>query len=221
MPAGGRGERFGGTTPKQLVEIDGKPLLTWTLERLLAAGLEGLTVALPESWLQTISQIFDDRAAVTWVAGGETRQDSVAACLRAAPEDVDLMLVHDGARPAVAVRDVQATVAAVGVDHGAVLGRPVVDTIKRLDGDRIIETVDRRALFRAETPQVFRREILSQALERCAREEFTGTDEATAVERLEGARINVARATLPNPKLTRQQDLAWIQMLLRQNGDSA
>lgn len=220
MPAGGRGERFGGDTPKQLIEVAGKPLLAWALDRLLGAGLDGLTVALPERWLASAPEIFPDHRGLSWVAGGASRQQSVAACLASSPDDVDLVLVHDGARPAVSIRDVVATIAAVGEDDGAVLGRPVADTLKRLKGSRVTGTVDRRPLFRAETPQVFRREVLDRALEISARDRFVGTDEASIVERLEGVRINATMATRPNPKLTHRQDLPWLQSLLQENGDS-
>lgn len=148
--------------------------------------------------------------------GGASRQQSVAACLASSPDDVDLVLVHDGARPAVSIRDVVATIAAVGEDDGAVLGRPVADTLKRLDGSRVTGTVDRRPLFRAETPQVFRREVLDRALEISARDRFVGTDEASIVERLEGVRINATMATGPNPKLTHRQDLRWLELLLKE-----
>ena len=216
MPAGGQGERFGGETPKQMIEVSGKPLLAWTIERLLAAGVEGLTVALPEDWLPSASAILGADERICWVAGGRSRQRSVAACLAASPERVDLVLVHDGARPAVAIDDVLATIAAVGEDDGAVLGRPMVDTLKQVEDGRILGTVDRRTLFRAETPQVFRRQILARALEQGEQDGFDGTDEAAMVERLAGARINVAMAGRPNPKLTLPQDLPWVRMLLQE-----
>lgn len=221
VPAGGRGERFGGDTPKQLAIAAGKPILAWTVARLLGAGLAGLTVALPEDWLHAMPEslrLHDD--GVSWVTGGTNRQQSVAACLATCPRDVDLVLVHDGARPAVSIRDVAATIAAVGDDDGAVLGRPVVDTLKRLEAGRVAETVDRRSLFRAETPQVFRRDVLVRAVEACARDGFVGTDEAAIVERLEGVRINAAMATRPNPKLTERQDLLRIELLLQEDGNS-
>ncbi len=216
VPAAGRGKRFGGATPKQLIEVGGKPLLQWTLERLLAAGVRGLTVALPEPWLPAVLDRFEVPKEVAWVAGGESRQDSVAACLEACPEEVSLVLVHDGARPAVAISDIESTITAVGGDDGAILGRRVVDTIKQLGDGRVIGTVDRRFLLRAETPQVFRRAVLLEALGRSRAEGFMGTDEASIVERLQGVRINYVLATCANPKLTEPQDLALLEVLLRQ-----
>lgn len=220
VPAGGRGDRFGGATPKQLLPIAGKPLLAWTLERLLACGLTGLTVALPEDWLSSAAQILPEDDRVSWVAGGTNRQLSVAACLEASPDDASLVLIHDGARPAVALQDLLATIDAVGEGDGAVLGRPVADTLKRVDDGCISATVDRRGLFRAETPQVFRPAILAQALQRSVADGFVGTDEASIVERLEGVSIRAVAATQPNPKLTRPEDLPWVSLLLRQEEES-
>ncbi len=218
VPAGGRGERFGGRTPKQLISINGRPVLGWTVERLLQAGLAGLTVALPPAWLDSAETFLPADERVSWVAGGETRQHSVAACLAACPAEYSTVLVHDGARPAVAVVDLmQAIEAAAGAD-GAVLGRPVADTLKRVDEGEITATVDREGLFRAETPQVFRRRLLEQALRQSAEDGFTGTDEASIVERLPGVRIRAVTASQPNPKLTRREDLPWVERLLMGEG---
>lgn len=219
VPAGGRGERFGGEIPKQLINIGGRPLLAWTLDRLLQSGLAGLTVALPESWISSAAELLPGYDRVVWVAGGATRQESVAACLQASPIDASLIMVHDGARPAVSVRDVRATIAAVGDHEGAILGRPIADTLKRVDGGWIVGTIDRGSLFRAETPQVFRRDVLARALGDSLRDGFVGTDEASMVERLEGVRIHAVMAEQPNPKLTQKQDLELIKMLLLEEED--
>jgi 2-C-methyl-D-erythritol 4-phosphate cytidylyltransferase len=216
VPAGGRGERFGGETPKQLVPIAGRPLLVWTLERLLGGGLAGVTVALPAATLWQASELLPEDPRIRVVAGGERRQDSVAACLEDSPEDADLVVVHDGARPAVALADLQSTIRAA-MDHGAaVLGRRVADTIKRADKGWIRATVDRDRLFRAETPQVFETSILRRALAQSAAEGFVGTDEAASVERLAGVEIRAVEATGPNPKLTHRRDLPLIELLLRE-----
>ncbi len=173
--------------PKQLIPVAGRPLLAWTLERLLSSGLDradrraaggiGCTRERTSFLSPTVSR---------WVVGGATRQLSVAACLETCPADAELVLVHDGARPAVAVEDLLATVNAVGKGEGAILGRPVADTLKRVRRGRVATTVDRSQLFRAETPQVFRRAVLAEALRQSAADGFVGTDEASIVERLRG-----------------------------------
>jgi 2-C-methyl-D-erythritol 4-phosphate cytidylyltransferase len=114
---------------------------------------------------------------------------------------------------------VEATIEAAQREGGAVLGRPVSDTLKRIEEGAVVRTVDRRGLFRAETPQVFRRGILERAVELSRREGFQGTDEATLVERLPGARIVAVNAVHPNPKLTVPGDLPLIESLLQSAED--
>ncbi len=219
VPAAGRGERFGSAAPKQLAEIAGRPSLAWTLERLLACGVDRLVVALPADPAAARGLVLPEDPRLVRTTGGATRQDSVAACLAAAPGDgTDLVLVHDGARPAVAMEDVEATVAAAAATGAAVLGRPVGDTLKRVDEGRIAGTVERAGLFRAETPQVFRRELFERALEAARRDGFVGTDEASLVERLPGVEIRAVAARRPNPKLTEPGDLELIAGLLAGGG---
>lgn len=215
VPAAGSGERFSGDLPKQLVEVRGWPLLAWTLERLRASGAERIVVALPPELLDTASEFLPEEPGLTFVAGGATRQESVELCLAAAASEAgDLVLVHDGVRPAVAVPDVQATVEAASQTGAAVLGRPVIDTLKRVAEGVVEETVDRARLFRAETPQVFRHELLTEALASARRDGFEGTDEASLVERLPDVEIRAVAASAPNPKLTEPGDLTVIEALL-------
>ncbi len=218
VPAAGRGERFGGSEPKQFSLVAGRPVLAWTVERLLEAGVASLTVAVPADQVDRARSLIADER-VLFVAGGENRQASVQIGLAACPADPDeLVLVHDGARPAVAPEDVRACVAAVAAADGAVLGRPVSDTLKLVAGGTIEGTVDRSFLFRAETPQVFSRGLLERALEEALEAEFVGTDEASAVERLAGVRLAAVDARHPNPKLTSPSDLPLVAALLRDGG---
>ena len=215
VPAAGIGSRFGGVLPKQFVEIAGRPVLAWTLERLLACEIQVVVVAVEERLLESASMIFAGDSRIRWIVGGRSRQESVEKCLMSytgSPDD--LILVHDGARPAVAKADIGATLAAAADADGAVLGRQVADTVKRVENGKIHSTLDRALLFRAETPQVFRRLILERGIERGHREGFVGTDEASLVELLPGVDIRAVEATQPNPKLTAPADLALIEWLL-------
>ena len=223
LAAGGRGLRLGGDPPKQLLEVAGRPLLLWAIERLRAAGIERFVVALPADLLPAAERALAGAAGVELTMGGGTRQDSVERALAASatgPED--LVLVHDAARAAVHPEDVAAVIAAAsapeGRPEGAVLGRPVTDTLKRIEAGRVAATVAREGLFRAETPQVFRRSVLQGAYERAHADAFHGTDECSLVERLPGARIAAVAARHPNPKLTYAADLRWIELLLRASG---
>jgi 2-C-methyl-D-erythritol 4-phosphate cytidylyltransferase len=216
IPAAGRGDRFGNDVPKQFMVIAGQPVLAWAIRRLLASGVAEVVVAVAEEFLDEAAKRVLDDPRVKWVVGGPSRQESVIAGLAAVAGDAEgLIVVHDGARPAVAVEDVKATIQAAQREGGAVLGRPVSDTLKRIEEGAVVKTVDRRGLFRAETPQVFRRGVLERAVELSRREGFQGTDEATLVERLPGARIAAVNAVYPNPKLTVPGDLPLIESLLR------
>jgi len=215
VPAAGRGVRFGGALSKLFESIAGKPLLAWTVDRLLAAGVESVTVALPAAvaedppaWLRT------DRR-VRAVAGGDSRQVSVALAVAASPaQPRDLVLVHDGARPVLATEDLFAVCHAALTADGAVLGRHVSDTLKLVSGAEIRGTLDRRGLFHAETPQVFRREVLERAIAAAVEARFAGTDESALVERLPGLRIVAVEAGSPNPKVTTPADLPLVRALI-------
>jgi 2-C-methyl-D-erythritol 4-phosphate cytidylyltransferase len=221
VPAAGSGSRFGGEQPKQFRDVAGRPLLLWTVARLLRAGAESITIALPEAALTDPPAWARSLPGVALAAGGSTRQASVALALAASPAKAeDLVAVHDGARPAVAVGDIAAVcVAAAGGVDGAVLGRALADTLKRVVDGRIVTTVERDQLFRAETPQVFRRSALDRAIALAAESRFVGTDEASLVERLPGARIVAVEASEPNPKVTTPADLALVESLLSGLGD--
>jgi 2-C-methyl-D-erythritol 4-phosphate cytidylyltransferase len=156
-----------------------------------------------------------EQPGVRVVVGGATRQESVALALEASPAAPgDWVAVHDAARAAVHPDDVAAAFAAARDSDGAVLGRGVTDTVKRLEGGHVAATVDRSTLFRAETPQVFRRELLEQALARAAVDGFVGTDESSLVERLPGVHVMAVTACFPNPKVTFASDLGWVESLL-------
>jgi 2-C-methyl-D-erythritol 4-phosphate cytidylyltransferase len=219
VPAAGRGERFGSDRPKMFLEVAGRPLLAWTVDRLLTAGVAALALAVPEERLGEALRLATARPEpwerVVFTAGGESRQASVAACLDAlgGPPD-DLLVVHDGARPAFSLRDFEATVEAAGDRGGALLGRPVSDTLKEVGERRVRATIDRSRLFRAETPQVFRRRDLERALDRARADGFVGTDEASLVERLGDVEIAAVAAQDPNPKLTTPGDLPLLEWLL-------
>lgn len=219
VPAAGRGLRFGGTLSKQFESIAGRPLLAWTVGRLLAAGVDSVTVALPADAAAAPPDWLRD-SRIRTVPGGDSRQDSVTAALAASPAgQQDLVLVHDGARPALAMADLVAVCRAALTADGAILGRASSDTLKMLEQGEIVGTLDRSRVFRAETPQVFRRRLLETAVEAALAVGFIGTDEAALVERLPGARILAVDASQPNPKLTIPADLPFVRALLEQIGD--
>jgi 2-C-methyl-D-erythritol 4-phosphate cytidylyltransferase len=215
IPAAGRSERMGGALPKQLRTVAGRPLVAWAVARLRAAGVDSIVVAAAPELLEETAAAVAAEAAVQVVAGGATRQASVALALRSSRAAAgDWLVIHDGARAVVHPEDVAATIAAAREGDGAVLGRPLTDTLKSVEDGRVVRTVDRSHLFRAETPQVFRRGLLERALEQAAADRFVGTDESSLVERLPGLRIAAVAARHPNPKVTFEADLARVESLL-------
>ena len=222
IPAAGRGVRAGGALPKQLREVAGRPLVAWAVARLQAAGVASCVVAAPPDLVESMAAALQGQANVRVVTGGSTRQESVALALAASPAAAgDWIAVHDAARAAVHPDDVAAAFATAREGDGAVLGRGVTDTVKRLEGGHVAATVDRATLFRAETPQVFRRDLFERALARAAADGFVGTDESSLVERLPGVHVMAVTACFPNPKVTFASDLGWVESLLVTAGEPA
>ena len=215
----GRGMRFRAGVPKVFVCLRGKALLQRSLEAL--AAVPAVTRVVP-----VVSSADLERYATlelsgivglaSPVSGGASRQDSLAAGLAALPADVEWVAVHDAARCLVTVRDVEAVLdAARATWGGAILARRCADTIKRVDGDRIAETPDRRSYWAAQTPQVFRADVLREAVENAQAQGFVGTDDSQLVERL-GIAVQVVEGRASNLKITHPEDLLLAEVLLDQ-----
>lgn len=219
IPAAGRGARFGGEVPKQYLDIAGRPLIAYALDALLAhPRINGAIVALSaddERWPGWTSL---HGKPVLRCVGGSERADSVLAALQALPAEVigdSLVLVHDAARPNLRSDDITRLItAAQGHPHGALLAAPVRDTLKRADSQlRIAATEPRDGLWRALTPQAFRRDALTSALESARRAGAVVTDEAMAMERM-GAKPLLVEGREDNLKVTTPADLALARYLL-------
>jgi 2-C-methyl-D-erythritol 4-phosphate cytidylyltransferase len=204
VPAGGHGERLGADRPKAFVVCAGKPLLEWSLD-VLEAVCERVVVALPEGHEEG-----PDR-----VPGGESRSASVRNALQAAPE-ATVAVVHDAARPLLTRDLLERCLAALepGVD-AAIAAVPMTDTVKEAASDgRVLRTLDRSTLWAIQTPQVFRADVLRQALSRDELALATATDDASLVEEL-GGTVWVVEAPPENIKVTRESDLRVAEALLR------
>ncbi len=219
VPAAGSGRRFGGEVPKQYLLAAGKPLIEHALEALLShPGIAGVVVALAtdDARWQGLASLHG-KPVITCIGGGE-RADSVLAALQALPVDVaddELLLVHDAARPNLHADDIAALIdAAHACADGAILAAPVRDTLKRADaGARIAGTEPRDGLWRALTPQAFRRDLLLRALQSAHADGVAVTDEAMAVERL-GLHPALVEGREDNLKVTTPADLALADYLL-------
>lgn len=208
IPSAGFGRRMGGTTPKQFLEIAGRPILEWTLSRFEACPeVDGVILVVPAEAVEaTQCQMNRFPKVVRVVAGGKERQDSVWAGLCAAADfHPEVVIVHDGVRPMITPALIAASVAEARKSGGAIVAVKVSDTIKRVTDGAICETVDRSTLWAAQTPQTFQFSIIQQAFERAIADGFVGTDEASLVERIgkpvaivEGSRFNIKMTTPPD-----------------------
>jgi 2-C-methyl-D-erythritol 4-phosphate cytidylyltransferase len=219
IPAAGRGQRMGLTIEKQFLVLRGKPLLAYTLARFEATpSIDRIVVVVPPGretlCHREIVEVGGLRKVTHIVAGAETRQRSVTAGFRCLDEDVDVVVIHDAARPFVTPALIRAAIDAAVQDGSAVAAIPESDTLKRVSGEgTVIETVDRRNLWRAQTPQAFRRAILQHALAYAAQHDLDATDEASLVESLSWP-VRIIPGSTWNFKITSPDDLALAELLL-------
>jgi 2-C-methyl-D-erythritol 4-phosphate cytidylyltransferase len=216
LVAAGAGERLGLDRPKAFAELRGRPLLAESLERLdLNAWVEAIVVAAPAGWEEPVILLAEELAAskvVSVVTGGATRAESVRAGLADVDEGALVVLVHDAARPLLEDDVVERVLAplAEGFD-GVVPTVPISDTVKRVEGGAVVETVARHDLVAAQTPQAF----LAPSLRRAFDGELEGaTDCASLVER-SGGRVAVVDGDSRLLKVTAAADLALVEALLR------
>lgn len=218
VPAAGIGRRFGGERAKQYVELDGEPLIAHALQALLAhPSVEGAVVVLAADDASWPGWTEVSGKPVATCVGGATRAGSVLAGLAALPESVradDFVLVHDAARPNLQQADLDALLERGRADPvGAILAAPVRDTLKRAGDDGGIDcTEPRERLWRALTPQLFRRLQLARALEAATLDGVEVTDESMAMER-QGLRPLLVEGREDNLKVTTQADLALLRAL--------
>jgi 2-C-methyl-D-erythritol 4-phosphate cytidylyltransferase len=214
----GSGSRFGGVVPKQYVQVCGKPLVMYTLEHLalepriivvqpvIADGDEYFSTIVADS-----SFPFDLRPPV---CGGAARSISMMQGLNALPDHVDMVAVHDAARPlpsAALLANVLDTAEQFGA---AVPGVPVTDTIKRIDEEgKVVDTPERNGLRAVQTPQVARRDWFDQAVARESERLHLHTDDASLLEAA-GFPVHISRGEVVNRKITTADDMVWLQMQL-------
>lgn len=211
--AAGSGTRFGGEKPKQLALLAGRPVLSRTLQAFEASRvISEIILVLPADWLETtIDEAVKPYGltGVKCVPGGENRTESTRRGFEAASGAI--IVVHDGVRPLVKV-DLIEKVARAAWEHGAALAAvPVSDTLKKVKDGLVRKTVDRDALWRAQTPQGFKRDLLASALAGAPAE--IATDDIGLVERL-GLTAFVVPGSLSNLKITDREDLAMAEALL-------
>lgn len=220
--AGGTGERFGREGGKQLVEIAGKPILTWSAEAFDAVGDIGLIVIVcPEDrkdeYLKRAVDPFPFVTPVVVAPAGPSRQESAFSGLEYVPEDFEYVVLHDGARPLISPDLIAHAIATLkgNIDcDGAVVAHPAVDTLKVVENGVIVGTPDRRVFWNAQTPQVFRAGIYRRAHASALSDGFVGTDDSSLIERL-GGRVLVVEGKRDNIKLTVPEDYLMLVAAVR------
>lgn len=219
IPAAGIGARMAADRPKQYLQVAGRSILEHTLQRFLDhPALRGVVVSLAadDPYWPVLAVASDPRIRRT--AGGRERADSVLAGLETLKNegaaDDDWVLVHDAARPNLALEDLQRLLDSLADDPvGGLLAVPARDTLKRAGADgRVQETVDRSVIWQAYTPQMFRLGALRRALAQALRAQVAITDEASAME-WAGLAPRLVEGRADNLKVTRPEDLQYLQVL--------
>lgn len=205
---------------KLFLEIAGRPVIAHTWARFETADCieQVVLVVRPERQqaFADLARLYGFRKPYTLAPGGAMRQDSVWNGLAALSPAVEIVAVHDGARPCTPASLIRATVDAARAAGAAVAAQRVTDTLKESDGGTtILRTVDRSRLWAVQTPQTFRVELLRRALAVARERGLQLTDDTAACECL-GHPVTLVESVAPNPKVTVPGDLGWVELLLRQ-----
>jgi len=219
IAAAGFGRRMKADRPKQLLALNGIPIIIHTIRKFdISRVIDYIIVTAPRESVIEVSELIKSaefQKPVIVVQGGERRQDSIASGLNHLQPGTDIVAVHDGVRPFVSTDDIENAVLQAERTGAAVLAVPIVDTVKQVEKDVIESTLTREHLVLAQTPQVFRTEILKQAFDCATKDEYYGTDESSLVERL-GHPVAIVRGSERNIKITRPSDLSLARAFLEE-----
>lgn len=227
--AGGSGDRLGRPGGKQLLLVDGRPVLSHAVAAFeYCDAIDAIVVVTHpervEEYRREALAPLSLSKLLAVVPGGATRQASVAAGLAALPADASIVAIHDGARPLVTIESIERAIARLEADPGlagVVVGHPSYDTLKRVDSSgRVLETPERSSLWAAQTPQVFRVKELRAAYDAAGRDAFEATDDASLIERMGGAVI-MAEGPRDNVKVTVPEDVPIVEGILGRRAGGA
>ena len=221
--AGGSGERFGREGGKQLAQVAGKPVLTWSAEAFDAVGDVGLIVVVcpedrREEYLREAIDPFPFVTPIVMAPSGDIRQESAFSGLEFVPEDFEFVALHDGARPLVSPELIMHAISTLkgNIDaDGAVVAHRAIDTLKIVENGVVVGTPDRTVFWNAHTPQVFRAGIYRRAHASALADGFVGTDDSSLIERL-GGRVLIVEGPRNNIKLTVPEDYMMLSTAIRE-----
>lgn len=225
LPAAGMGTRMGrspaektGTSRKQFMLLDGSPILLHTIRKFVAAPqVHEIVVALrPEdmNWVRELIELNRFAKPVRVVEGGNSRQQSVENALATIEPGTDLVAVHDAVRPFIDLQTIEKVIDTAAETGAAIVGIVPVDTVKQVQKSKVTATIPRERLTLAQTPQVFRYELLREAFAKARDDGYIGTDESSLVERLETAEVTVVLGSDRNIKITKPSDMELARLFL-------
>lgn len=216
IAAGGQGRRLG--CEKQFLKLGDRPLLVWTLQAFeKAATVNQIVVAVNserKDELKRLVRLYNLRKVSKVVEGGLTRQNSVSNGLKALPQMCQVVIVHDGARPFVKPELINKAVEAQKGKEGVVVGVPVVDTVKEVEKEKVVKTLNRQQLWQVQTPQVFPFKVIQEAYKKAEALGWQGIDDAALVERL-GYPVKIVEGSFENIKVTNPVDLVLAEALIK------
>ena len=219
ITAAGSGKRMG--EPKQFLKIGGKPMLLRTISVFEKSGaIDEIIVVVNKEEIEKVNKLKSKKIKQI-IAGGKERQDSVFNGLSALPDDAEIVAIHDGARPFVTEEIIEEAVEEAKTSGAAVAGVPLKDTIKEIKNDKlkmtngghiILKTINRESLWAAQTPQVFRKEIILKAYAQ-GKDKYQATDDAMLVEKM-GEKVKMVMGSYQNLKITTPEDLIIAEGIL-------
>ena len=225
LPAAGLGTRMGravpekaGTSRKQFMLLEGSPILLHTIRKFVASpSVREIVVALRAEdmvWVRDLLERESFGKPVRLVEGGDSRQDSVENALATLGPGTELVAVHDAVRPFIEHSVLEKVFAEAQETGAAIVGIVPVDSVKQVHRYKIRQTIPRERLILAQTPQVFRFDLLKQAFARAREDGFAGTDESSLVERLEQVEVSVIPGSDRNIKITKPSDMDLARLFL-------
>jgi 2-C-methyl-D-erythritol 4-phosphate cytidylyltransferase len=225
LPAAGLGTRMGrsvpekaGTSRKQFMLLDGSPILLHTIRKFASTpAVSEIVVALRGDdieWVRELLRVEKFDKTVRLVEGGDSRQESVEHALATLDPATELVAVHDAVRPFIEHSVLEKVFAEAEESGAAIVGIVPVDTVKQVHRNKIRQTIPRDRLILAQTPQVFRFDLLKSAFAKAREDNFAGTDESSLVERLDQVEVSVVPGSDRNLKITKPSDMDLARLFL-------
>lgn len=216
--AAGSGTRMKSSVPKPFLALDNNTILYHTIQRFLPVAdiLEIIIVTSSQLLTSECLRASIPKSApisIRTIAGGKRRQDSVYNALQAVNPDSTIVCIHDGVRPFIHPDTIARTIKLCDLYDGAIVAVPSINTLKQIQDQLIVKTIDRDIIWQAQTPQTFRKDILINAYKQAFRHNITGTDDASLIEQT-GGRIAIVEGSPWNIKITGRQDLFIAQSIL-------